>query len=240
MNSFVIRLAELNILIESKYPYLPDLCKNYIVESNDVDISAVAIDEKIQNERTRSDEEVSPSIAESLCVYRDIAEQLPKYDRVLFHGAAISYNGKAYLFTAPSGTGKTTHVNLWRKFIGDDVGIINGDKPILLIDKTKTIVFGTPWAGKEGWQTNTSAELCGICFVTRGTDNTCVSISSSHCLIDLFNQIYMPADSESASKTYELIDRLVSNVPLYRLSCDISEDAVKASFEALTSEEYLK
>ena len=65
-------------------------------------------------------------------------------------------------------------------------------------------------------------------------------ISSSHCLIDLFNQIYMPADSESASMTYELIDRLVSKVPLYRLSCDISEDAVRASFEALTSQKYPK
>ncbi len=240
MNSFVIRLAELNVLIESNYPYLPELCKDYVVESSDIDITAVATDEKIHCERTRSDEEVSPPIAESLCVYRDIAEQLPKYDRVLFHGAAISYDGKAYLFTAPSGTGKTTHINLWRKYIGGDVGIINGDKPILSIYDSQTIVFGTPWAGKEGWQTNTSAELGGICFVTRGTDNTCVPISSSDCLIDLFNQIYMPVDSESASKTYELIDRLVRKVPLYILSCDISEDAVRASFEALTSQKYPK
>ena len=238
MSSFVIRMAKLNIRIDSQYTYLPSICGEYIVQSSDSDIVAVATDEKIENERTRSDEVVTPPIAESLCVYRDIAEQLPEFDRVVFHGAAISYKGKAYLFTAPSGTGKTTHINLWRKFIGQNVGIINGDKPILWIKDSGVEVFGTPWAGKEGWQTNTSMELAGICFITRGTDNTCASISSSDCLVELINQIYMPADREAASKTFNLIDKLVRNIPLYRLNCDISEEAVKASFDAMTSETY--
>lgn len=239
MSAFMIRVAGLNINVDAKYSYLPSLCKDYIVDDSETaDIDAVATDEKIVLERTRSDELVEPHLAESLCVYRDIAEQLPKFDRIVFHGAAISYKGKAYLFTAPSGTGKTTHINLWRKYIGDDVGVVNGDKPILWVHDSAVKVCGTPWAGKEGWQSNCCMELAAVCFIGRGTDNSCISVPSSDCLVDLLKQTYMPADPEQAVNTLDIIDKIVKTVPFYKLSCDISEDAVRSSFEKLTGETY--
>lgn len=239
MYSFDMRLAELNISVSANYPYISELCSDYIIpKSDNVDIFSVSDEEKIALERTRTDEPVPSQYAETLCIYRDIAEQLPDFSRFVLHGAAISYKGKAYIFTAPSGTGKTTHISLWKRFIGDSVVIINGDKPIIKVNDGCVEVFGTPWAGKEGWQNNVSAPLAGICFVERGEVNSCSKVSASDCLVDLMKQVYIPRDPSHAIKMYELLDELVKCVPFYRLSCNISEAAVISSFEALTWEKY--
>ena len=90
------------------------------------------------------------------------------------HGAAIAFDGAAYLFTAPSGTGKTTHVRLWRQYLGSRVTVVNGDKPFLSLEPDGTVrVWGSPWAGKERWQSPISVPLCGVCLLERGTDRIC-------------------------------------------------------------------
>lgn len=236
-NTFDMRLADLNIRVEYRYDYLPRFCKNYLVETHEkVDVFAATCDQRIAAERL-----VAPTASvyscESLCIYREIAEQLPTLLRFVFHGAAISYKNKAYIFTAPSGTGKTTHISLWQKYIGEGVEIINGDKPIIGFGDTVT-VYGTPWAGKENMQKNTSAPLDGICIIKRGTENKIRKLSPIEVLPHIMNQVYMPQDKEAMDATMKLIDRLITTVPIFILECDISEDAVKASFSELTKEEY--
>ena len=146
MPKLEILLADLKIQIEHEYQYMTQFCKDYLSEFDAPNIIASADKKSILKEK-----ELVPNApiesCESLCIYRAIAEQLPRFDRFVFHGAAIEYDGSAYLFTAPSGTGKTTHINLWRKYLGDKVDIINGDKPIIKVNETAT-VYGTPWAGK--------------------------------------------------------------------------------------------
>lgn len=235
--TFDMRLADLNVRAEYRYDYLPQLCKNYLVDSHDnVDVFAATCDQRIA-----SDQLVAPNApvysCESLCIYREIAEQLPAFSRFVFHGAAISYKNKAYIFTAPSGTGKTTHISLWQKYIGEGVGIINGDKPIIGFGDTVT-VYGTPWAGKENLQNNTSAPLDGICIIKRGTENKIRQLSPIEVLPHIMNQVYMPSTKTAMEATMKLIDRLITTVPVFILECDISEDAVKTSFTKLTNEEY--
>lgn len=232
MHKLDIILSDLKVNIEHKYDYMTEFCKDYIARFDAADIVAKADDNAITKEKAMVPGAPIES-CESLCIYRAIAEQLPQFDRFVFHGAAIEYGGSAYLFTAPSGTGKTTHINLWHKYLGEKVGIINGDKPIIRVEDDIT-VYGTPWAGKEGYQRNTKAPLKAICIIKQGKTNSIVRLQPSEAINHLMRQVYMPRDAASLSKTLALLGQMIEKTPFYELTCDISQDAFKTSFNEMT------
>ncbi len=235
-NSFNIKIADLKININHKYDFLPEFCKAYKIDNTSkLDISVKSNDADIENEH-KAVPTADIAICESLCVYRAIAERLPDFDRLVFHGAAIEYDGRAYIFTAPSGTGKTTHINLWKKNLGDRVDIINGDKPIIKVGAVST-VYGTPWAGKENLCRNTSAPLGAICILKQSKTNNIKPLDSSQAVKHLMQQVYLPKDESALDKTLSLLGRLIQNTPVYLLECDISDGAFKTAFEILIKEE---
>lgn len=176
----------------------------------------------------------SDAYLETLAVYRAIAEWLPGQDRMLVHGAAIELDGRAFLFCAPSGAGKSTHVALWRRRFGNRARILNGDKPIVAREGDRFRVYGTPWAGKEGWQENASAPLCGICLLERGEHDRAWAITAADALDDMMRQVYLPRDPTAALLTLGLVDTLLARVPLVRLACTPTERSVVCSHRALT------
>ena len=230
-----ICLAGIPITVYSDSGYMADFCRDYMTDERPL-FSVNTTKEAVMAEVENAPEPTTYNYAEALCLYREMAEKLPLYDRAVFHGAAIEYGGKAYLFTAPSGTGKTTHISLWRRFLDEKVDIINGDKPILHVSKNGITVYGTPYAGKEGWQRNASAPLAGICILSQGRDNR-IERAESGVFAKLLQQTYRPRNKDAMRKTVSLVKELC-RVPCYSLSCDISEQAVKVSFEALTNEQY--
>lgn len=236
--NFIVKLADKFIEINSVYDESRDFLKDYLVMDAVPDFYVSLNEGDIKTEQdTTSDKQLPPVYLETLALLRKLAEVFPSYNRILMHGASISYNEHAYLFTAPSGTGKSTHIRLWKKFLGDNVKIVNGDKPFISLEGDP-IIYGSPWAGKENWHRNCSRPLKAICFVQRGTQNSIRKIEASDCLPLLFKQVYLPEDTFAAGMTLELVDILVKKVPLYVLTCDMSEDAVKCSFEALTGLKY--
>lgn len=236
---FSVKLADKTIQIESQYPELKSFFKDYIIEDTTTDLSVSWTRDEILFEQARSEEkEFSFAYLETLAALRKIAEILPQYQRFLIHGASITFDDSAYLFTAPSGTGKSTHIRLWRKHLGERVNIVNGDKPFVSMQHSHPRIYGTPWAGKENWQRNCCAPLKGICFLQRATCNSIRRLEPSECLPMLFKQVHLPANPVAAGLTLELIDQLINTVPLYLLECDISEEAVRCSFEAMTGLSY--
>ena len=242
--AFTVKLADKFFYIEHVHPELEVFCKDYLTEDGAPDFRIQLTEEDIDFEKEHAMEQsFSPAYLETLALLRKISDILPNHNRFLMHGASISYEGNAFLFTAPSGTGKSTHIRLWKKYLGDNVKIVNGDKPFISLDmnnegRLNPLIYGTPWAGKERWQRNCSKPLKGICFVQRGTINTIRQMKPEECVMMLFNQVYMPEDAIAVGQTLELLDVLVKNVPLYLLTCDMSEDAVRCSFEALTGLSY--
>lgn len=232
MAEFTVNFAGLNIGIKSIYEYSFNFCKEYLTDAP-ADFCVETNEEKIQDEIEISGFNPPRDYAESICIYREIAERLPLYNRFIFHGASISYDGNGYIFTAPSGTGKSTHISLWQKYL-DGVEIVNGDKPIIHIDDDTVTVYATPYAGKEGWQNHSSADLKALCIINRGEVNSIDRVSYGDYLADTFKQIYKPYDAQAAVKTLELFDKLSKSIPLYLLKCDISKEAVKTSFETMT------
>lgn len=233
--ALTVRFSDLNIGMESRYDFLRAFCRDYVTDAPPC-FTVRADQTAVSRQIAQAEEPVTPEYAEALQLYREIAERLPLYDRAVFHGAAIEYGGKAYLFTGASGVGKSTHIRLWRRYLGQRVHIINGDKPILRADASGVTVYGTPYAGKEGWQRSVSAPLGGICFLSQSAENAVTALPPERAFTRLYQQIYKPKTAAAAAKTVELL-RALSAVPCCELSCDKSQDAVKASFAALTGED---
>ncbi len=238
MSNINIELAEKIINIKTDSPFAERFCADFITSKTDVDIFAKAEREEVLREIEEAEVKTTFDYAEILCIYRHIAEELPFFDRFVMHGAALKYGQNAYIFTAPSGTGKTTHLRLWQKYLGDKVSVINGDKPILKIENGVVTVYGTAWAGKENLRSNDSAPLKAICILKRGKENKIYKVNPKEHFATLLNQIYLPKNEAAARKNLELFSQLINLVPVCVLECDISEDAVKTSFEALTGEKF--
>lgn len=238
MSNISIELAEKVVNIQTDSPFAERFCADFVTDKTEADILAKAQRDEVLKEIEEAEVRTSFDYAEILCIYRHIAEELPLLNRFVMHGACLKYGQNAYIFTAPSGTGKTTHLRLWQKHLGDRVSIVNGDKPILKIENGVVTAYGTPWAGKENLRTNDSAPLKAICILKRGKQNKIYKVNPREHFATLLNQIYLPKNEQSARKNLELFSRLISLVPLYVLECDISEAAVKTSFEALTGEKY--
>ncbi|MBE6720743.1 MAG: hypothetical protein E7571_08865 [Ruminococcaceae bacterium] len=236
MHKFTVNFAKLNITVNCKFDYTYNFCKDYLSNGN-ADFEVSVSDEETDKEIAESPYNPSRPYAESICVYRAIAEKLPYYDRCVFHGAVISYRGRGYIFTAPSGTGKTTHIGLWQKYL-DGVEIVNGDKPVLHIEEDGVTAYATPYAGKEGYQNHSSVPLCGICLLEQAPQNSIRRLDTAECVTHIMSQTYKPYDTGAVIKTLEMLDRLLRNIPVYLLSCNIGEEAVKYSFEALTNLSY--
>ncbi|MBQ9531155.1 MAG: hypothetical protein IJR70_03680 [Eubacterium sp.] len=234
---FCVNFSNLNIKVNSIYEYAYNFCREFICDENQIDFEVETTEEKIDAEINSVDFNPPRGYAESICIYREIAEKLPIYNRCVFHGAVLEYKQKGYLFTAPSGTGKTTHIRLWKKFLGDSVEIVNGDKPILHIEENNVTAFSTPYAGKENYHNLSSVKLSGICIIKRGKENKIERVNPGDYISEIIAQIYMPFEPAQSIKTLELLDTLLKSVPLYVLYCDISEEAFKTSYGELVNED---
>lgn len=228
-----VLLSDLKITIDHKFDFMTDFLKKYVADFDTADIYASADEVSVLKEKAAVPS-APVEVCESLCIYRNIAEQLPDFDRFVFHGAAIEYGGEAYLFTAPSGTGKTTHINLWRKNLGNKVNIINGDKPIINIGQ-KATVYGTPWAGKEGLHNNISAPLKAVCIIKQAKTNRIVRLTVKEAVDYLMRQVYLPQDATALSKTLYLLGSMLEKTFVYLLECDVSDQAFQTSFNEMVN-----
>ncbi len=234
---FIIKIADLKIAIENKNNFVAEICRNYFINSDDYDFKVSVSEKELENERSASGSEHSDGFIESVCIYRNIAKKLPDYDAFVMHCAAIEYEGHAYCFAAKSGTGKTTHIKLWRKTFGEKVHVINGDKPIMRFFDGKIFVCGTPWGGKENLNSNVIVPLKSVCFLNQSPENSISRISTHQALGKLLQQAFIPKESNSAIATVDLIGKMLADVPMWSLNCNISEEAAQLSFNAMSSKE---
>ncbi|MCC8029586.1 MAG: hypothetical protein LIO75_07315 [Lachnospiraceae bacterium] len=238
MDVFNIELAGVPMEIRSRYRYCRWFCRGYLTDRAPV-FSVYAEDDRLAEFREYAPD-MRDEFLERDVIYSAIASKLPHYNRVTLHGACISYKGKGYLFTAASGTGKSTHIGLWRQYIGTAVDIVNGDKPIFHIENGSITAWDTPWCGKEGWNRKHSARMAAICFIRRTEDgkNRIRGVEPDEAISLMLRQMFHPYEPEATGLMLDLFGRMIESLPLYLLECDISEDAVRCSFEALTGEKY--
>lgn len=234
----IYEIAGLRIQIENKYAYTNRFCREYL---SDDQVSPAILTARVTEEEFLAEKEASPQFSdgyiENICLYRNICLQLPKYNRFLLHTSVLEYNGDGYAFLGKSGTGKSTHTKLWLQHL-PNTRVINGDKPILECTSEGFIVYGTPWQGKENWGYKGKAFLRGLCFLEQAPVNKIHRLTSAEAANRIFTQVLLPEKEEDVVATLDLLDRLVIHTPAYLLSCTISEEAVKTSFEEMTGNIY--
>ena len=134
-----------------------------------------------------------------LKIHEMLSSAIINCDTFMMHGAVVAYKEKAYIFTAPSGTGKTTHVRKWLDNL-PDAFVVNGDKPFIITGDTP-MACGSPWCGKERWQTNTQVPLAAIVLMERGEENEIREISFKEAFPGLLRQTYQPKETDKLIKT---------------------------------------
>lgn len=242
MNKFKIGVAGLIIEICAEYEYIRNYCEDYLCEGPaDFTVEAGPADIAFEREKSARDDinrgvpvvEYADPYLETLAIYRKIAEKMMSYDALLFHGSAIAVDGVAYLFTATSGTGKSTHSYFWRKTFGERAVMVNDDKPLLKFTEKGVLACGTPWNGKHKLGTNIIAPLEAICILERGTENEIIPIPASEALPMLLQQSHRPGNPKNMALYLDLIDRLTKKVRFYRLKCTIDPAAAEVAHEGM-------
>lgn len=226
----------------SVYERVHQYCADYISDREpDFSVQTCEADFAYEKERelkTAATEQRPPVYGsapylEELAVYRKIAEKMPDYDTFLFHGSVIAVDGQGYLFTAKSGTGKSTHTRLWREMLGDRAVMVNDDKPLIRAAKDGITVYGTPYNGKHRLGCRMSVPLKAVCILTRAAENSIVPITKQEAYAMLLQQVYRPADAVQMQKTLLLIDRLAEQTALYRLGCNMDPEAAEVAFNGM-------
>ena len=153
------------------------------------------------------------------------------------HGAVIAYNNAAYMFTASSGTGKTTHIRKWLNNL-PGAYVVNGDKPLIKITNAGAIACGTPWCGKEKFGKNCMVPMRAIVLMERGEDNIIQEISFGQAFTGLLQQTYMPKDVEKMKKTLALLSMLQGRVKFYRfLFNNKKDDSFEVAYNTIVDKE---
>lgn len=239
----IYKIAGRNIAVSSLYDEVHHLCRDYISPSAVPDFMVETTREDIDFERERSaraDEALGREIRpfsdgylETLAVYRKIAEKMPDYGTILFHGSCVAVDGVGYLFTARSGTGKSTHTRLWRELLGERAQMVNDDKPLIRPTPSGTVIYGTPWDGKHHLSRNTCVPLKAVCILERSDVNRIRRISSGEAYPMLVGQAYRPMDQRAMGRTLDLIDQLSDSVSFWKLGCNTEIEAAITSYEAM-------
>ena len=180
MREFTISIANMAVGLQTEYDKTREQCTAYLTEQEPdfiVTITPQDIAQMRENsirEDTREQkptQDYSDAYLETLAAYRKICEKMVEYDTILMHGSVVAVDGEAYLFTAKSGTGKSTHTRFWREVFGERAVMVNDDKPLLKLTEDGVLACGTPWDGKHHLSTNVCLPLRAICILERGEEN---------------------------------------------------------------------
>ena len=235
---FCISVAGHVVGIDSMYQDVFNLCRNYLSEE-DPEIQVRTEEMDLDAERMEAEQDKSvwqDGYLETLSIYRKVCEAMLPYDIFLMHGAVIALNGSAYMFTAESGTGKTTHIRKWLDRL-EDAFVVNGDKPLIKICEKEVLACGTPWCGKEQMETNTMVPLKAIVIMKRGRSNQIEEISYGDAFSFLLRQTYQPKETAQKIKTLQLLSKMNGKVRFFRFVFDnMKADAFSVAYQALTGE----
>lgn len=236
----IIKIANLLIKVSPRFFNGEVFFRDYIVgESCEYDIDIVITEEDMEVEKgfATPGNLSNLGLLEKIAIFRKICLKVLEHDAFFLHSSVVVVDDKAYAFAAKSGTGKSTHTNLWLEHFQDRSYIINGDKPIYRFLDETLYVCGHPWGGKEGLHRNAMAPLAGLCFLSRGEENSMRKLDNEEVLEHIFRQILLPQDESLMVYLLDMVDQLISEIPCYLLKCNVSMEAVEIAYNGMKKNE---
>ena len=244
-------LAGQHIEVHSVYDLFSYMCQDYCISIQEKEEYGPPLSIKVNtndiiNEYNRDEKEnlnkegdgqcfFNPRVYDINAARRKIANELLAYNVFLMHGSVVSYNNWAYMFTAPSGTGKTTRTSIWLKEFPSST-VVNGDKPFIKVTDKTIYACGSPWCGKEGWNSNVMVPLRAIFLLERANNNcqnSVEKISLSNAFPFLYRQVFYPDTPDKNLKTIELLKCLEGKVGIYTFRSAPTSEAIRLAYETV-------
>jgi len=245
VESFIMEIAGVVVGVAPLFQSTKEYCRPYLsnktpdffvtVTGEDLSFEQMMLEREAIEEGLKIRKFTDPFL-ERTAIQRRVADYLVDRNTLMLHGSAISVDGRAYLFTAPCRTGKSTHTRLWRELFGRRAIMVNDDKPFLQLTDAGVLAYGSPWSGKHGLATNVCVPLVGICSLHRGNENLIHPAKEKDIIDLLYRQVHMPVDTALAQKTISLVDRLAQMVPLWVMQCNKELDAAITAYSAMSGD----
>ncbi len=237
---FRIKLAGQVMEIESIYPFAKEYCKEFLTEeearfriaitSEDIQKEQLLQSETLEQEDTCLNE----AYLETLALYRKIAKELLQENILLVHGSAVALHGEGYLFTAKSGVGKSTHRSLWQAEFGEDLTVINDDKPLLRIAEDGVFLCGTPWNGKHREGNNVQVPLKAVALLRRSEENQIALADPVFAWQKMWIKVFRPREPQLMEKTLALTHELIQRIPFYDLGVNQEIEAARVAYKKMS------
>ncbi len=228
------RIADLNVLMHCKTVFMLKRLEKYAFDFAGtpevvIDVSEAQIADYCDRYKLMGRENAEYMLSGAAfynALYRE-------YNGLMLHASGIAMDGKGYLFSANSGVGKSTHTSLWKAYFGERVRYINDDKPALRLMQDGWVAYGTPWSGKTALHENISVPVQALAFIVRSTENSITRLQTPDIISNLMEQTIRPKTAKSADCFFPLLEKLIADVPVYALCCDISQQAVEVAYETM-------
>ena len=205
-------------------------CKEYLAVGNsEANIT-------IQADAYRA--KVWPQLTEDGVCYMESGIQfysgLLRFDGLMLHASAVELDGRAYLFSGPCGTGKSTHTSLWQQTFGPAAQVFNDDKPALRRLDGKWFAYGTPWCGKDGINQNKKVPLAGICFLKQAPENKIRQLSPIEAVTRIVSQTRRRFTLvENLDLMLSHAEKLAFEIPVFELENRPEPEAARLSYETM-------
>lgn len=225
-------IADIIVDINVRFPRLKKQAEKYIYNGDlptDVEIN---IEEAFYEHMLEKNPQYDYDILEYLCTGSEFYSSLIQLGGMMLHSSCVVRNNKAYLFSAPCGTGKSTHTNLWLKRF-PDAYILNDDKPAIRITKNGIYAYGTPFSGKHDISVNKGVLVGGICVLKRDTANHIEKMEVCEALHAILDQTQRPVKEDDMDKLLQILDVILCHVPVYKLYCNMDIEAAEVAYNGM-------
>lgn len=159
-------------------------------------------------------------------------EAVLRHNAFVLHASAAVLNGNAYLFSAQSGVGKSTHAEKWKRCFG--AHIVNDDKPLIRCCGGNFYAYGTPWCGSGFERLNECGRINTLFFIKQAESNRAYRLDTDTALFLLLDGMYRPKDDERMDMLLATLERFLAQATIMRLECNTDDEA---AFTALAATE---
>lgn len=225
-------IADIIVDFDVQHPRLKKQIEDYKYTGNKKTNVKIRFQEQFYEDKLKDFPHLDIDSIEYVFLGAEYYSALVHFNGMMLHSSCVVYDGKAYLFSAASGTGKSTHTQLWlKRFPGSF--ILNDDKPAIRITEDGIFAYGTPFSGKTDLNVNTGVPIGGICVLQRGETNHIEKITVEEALFNILNQTVRPYNEEEMDKLLKTLDKVIENVPVYRLSCNMELEAAEVAYNGM-------
>ena len=230
-------IAGVVVEMNPKYEDTQKLSVPFLYEGDRApDITLDVSDEYLNSLCRRATDESTRGQMENLAFSTQFNRRAIRFQTMLVHSSAVVCDGRAYLFSADSGVGKSFHTRLWLQAFGDRVHILNDDKPVVCMSGEVPMVCGTPFDGGSGIALNESVPLGAIIFIERGEQNAVRVPAAKEIIQRLYFQTVRIVNAATADRMLDNFARLISMTKFYVLTCNTDIAAAYTAYNAVAGE----